>query len=99
MADTVTGSVRLPRTEIGRFETAARALGLDRATFLRMALRLGAANVLVEQAGSAYHRGEITLSRAAEIAGISIHELLEKMEQYNLHLNYGLRELEKDLNG
>ena len=98
MADTVTVSMRLPKAELGRFETAARALGLDRATFLKMALKLGAENVLIEQASLAYRRGEITLSRAAEIAGISLHELVLKMDQYDLQLNYGLEELQKDLN-
>jgi hypothetical protein len=98
MTESVTVSMRLPKAEVARFETAARALGLDRATFLRMALRQGSMDVLIEQAGAAYRRGEITLSRAAEIAGISLHELLAKMDEYDLHLNYGLEELEKDVN-
>jgi predicted HTH domain antitoxin len=97
MSDTVIVSMRLPKSEVGRFVAAAAELGIDRATFLRMAIRMGAQDVLLEHACAAYRRGEITLSRAAEIAGISLHELLAKMDKYDLQLNYGIEELEKDL--
>jgi predicted HTH domain antitoxin len=97
MSDTVTVSMKLPKAEIGRIETAAKALGFDRETFLKMALRQGSTDVLIEQATTAYRRGAISLSRAAEIAGISLHEMLAKMDRYGLEFNYGIDDLEKDL--
>ena len=98
MSDTVTVYLRMPKDEITRLEAAARELGMDRSTFMKMALRLGASNVLLEQASGSYRRGEITLSKAAEIAGVSLHDLLAKMDRYDLQLSYGPEELAKDLN-
>ncbi|MCP4676536.1 MAG: hypothetical protein GY854_13680 [Deltaproteobacteria bacterium] len=97
MTDTVTISMRLPRSEVGRLERAAKILGMDRATFLKMALRLGSADVLLDQVGSAYRRGEMTLSRAAEVAGISLYEMIAKMDQLDLELKYDLDDLEQDI--
>ncbi len=97
MSDTVTISMRLPSSDVSRLETAAGALGMDRATFFKMALRLGSAEVLLEQAAGAYRRGEVTLSRAAEITGVSLHELIARMDQLDLEMKYGLDDLETDL--
>ena len=97
MGETVTISMRLERSEVQRLERAAKLLGLERAAFLKRALRQGSTEVLLERAAAAYRRGELTLSRAAEIAGISLHELIARMGELDLELQYGLDDLEVDL--
>ena len=78
-------------------ESLARELGSERSAFLKRALQRGAADLMFERACQAYRDGEATLSRAAEIAGISLRELVDRMRRANLTLSYGEDDLAKDL--
>lgn len=95
--DTVTISMRLPKDEVGRLGKLARELGTVRPTFLKQALQRGVADLMFERACQAYRNKEATLSRAAEVADISLHDMILRMEEAGLELNYGVAELEKDL--
>ena len=97
MTQTVTLSVRVPKAEADRWSEMARGVGLDRGGLLKQALRSGCQSVLLERAGAAYRRGEVTLSRAAEMAGVSVRELLARMPREGLELHYDARDLDKDL--
>jgi len=94
---TVTLSVRVPKAEADQWKQMARDVGMDRATMLKQALRTGCESALFERACAAYRRGEITLSRAAELARVSAREMLLRMPQAGLELHYGVRDFEKDL--
>ncbi len=94
---TMTISMRLPRSEVGRLERLARELGVERPTFLRRALQQGVADLMFERACQAYRDGEATLSRAAEIAGLPLRDMMLKMQSADLELNYGVDDLAKDL--
>jgi hypothetical protein len=94
---TVTLSVRVPKAEADRWKQLAHEAGIDRATLLKQALRSGCVSALFERACAAYRRGEITLARAAELAGLSLREMLLRMPQADLELHYGVSDLEKDL--
>ena len=56
---TVTISMRLPRSEVGRLEKLARELGTERPAFLKRALQRGAADLMFERACQAYRDGEM----------------------------------------
>lgn len=94
---TITISLRLPRSEVGRLEELAHELGSERSAFLRRALQRGAADLMFERACQAYRDGEATLSRAAEMAGVSLRDMMQKMRHAGLELNYGVDDLAKDL--
>lgn len=94
---TVTISLRLPRSEVGRLEELARWMGSERSAFLRRALQRGAADLMFERACQAYRDGEASLSRAAEMAGISLREMIQRMRSADLEMNYGTDDLAKDL--
>ena len=94
---TVTLSVRVPRSEADRWKQLAHDAGMDRATLLKQALRTGCVSALFDRACAAYRRGEITLARSAELAGLSLREMLLRMPQADLELHYNARDLEKDL--
>jgi predicted HTH domain antitoxin len=94
---TTTISLRLPRSEVGRLDELARQLGSERSAFLRRALQRGAADLMFEQACQAYRDGEATLSRAAELAGLSLREMLHRMRSADLTLNYSPDDLARDL--
>ena len=94
---TVTLSVRVPKSEADRWKQLAHDAGMDRATLLKQALRTGCVSALFERASASYRRGEITLARAAELAGMSLREMLLRMPQADLELHYDVRDLEKDI--
>ena len=94
---TVTISMRLPRSEVGRLERLAKELGTERSAFLRRALKRGTDDLMFERACQVYRDGEATLSRAAEIAGLSLRDMILRLKAANLELSYGVEELEKDL--
>ena len=95
--DTVTISMRVPKAEAGRLAQAARENAMERGTFLKRALRRGAEDLMFERACDAYRRGEASLSRAAEIAGIGLREMIMRLRVAGLDLNYRLEDLEQDL--
>lgn len=94
---TVTISMRLPRDEVARFEKLAEELGTERPTLLKRALRRGAEDLMFERACQAYRSGEATLSRAAEMAGLSMRDMIVGLRAADLELSYGIEEFEKDL--
>ncbi len=94
---TTTLSMRLPRREVARLEKLAKELGAERPTFLKQALRRGVADLMFERACQLYRDGEATLSRAAEIAGLSLHDMMGKLRSAGLELNYGVDDLAKDM--
>ncbi|MFA5205431.1 MAG: UPF0175 family protein [Lentisphaeria bacterium] len=95
--NTVTLSMRLPESDVKRFESLANELGTLRPAFLRQALKRGVDDLMFERACHVYRNGEATLARAAEIAGLSLPEMMAKLRDAGLELNYGVAELQRDL--
>ena len=94
---TVTVSVRLPESEAARMELAAREMGVDRSTFVALAARRGVQALMLDRACGAYRNQKVTLSRAAEMAGLSVRAMILEVQHHGMELNYGLNELEEDL--
>lgn len=94
---TVTLSVRVLKSDADRWKQMAHDSGTDRATLMKQALRTGFGSALFERACAAYRRGEVTLNRAAELAGLSVRDMLLRMSQADLELHYEVRDLERDL--
>jgi predicted HTH domain antitoxin len=94
---TVTVSMRMDQAEVEDLERLADEMGLDRSTFLKQVIRRGCQNVLLDRACAAYRRGEVTLSKAAQMARISVREMLLRMPQAGLELNYTVQDLQEDL--
>lgn len=94
---TVTISMRIPKSEAGRLDRLAQDLGLQRPTFLKQALKRGADDLLFDGACQAYRKGTVTLSRAAEMAGLSLRDMMLRMKDGDLEMNYDVSDLRKDL--
>ena len=93
----MTISIRIPKDEAGRMDRLAHHLGMARPTFLKQALKRGAADLVFEGACQAYRSGQATLSRAAEMAGLPLRDMMLRMEDADLELNYDVSDLRKDL--
>lgn len=94
---TTTISMRLPRAEVIALEKLADELGTERPTLLKRALRRGAQDLRFERACQAYRAREATLSRAAELAGLPLRDMILRLKDADLELSYGEEELAKDL--
>ena len=94
--DAATTSLAISAAHAAQRGWAAR-LPLERSTLLKQALLRGSAQVLFEYACEAYRRREVTLSRAGELAGITLREFLLRLPDADLQLNYGVSDLTRDL--
>ncbi|OGV65006.1 MAG: hypothetical protein A3K18_32965 [Lentisphaerae bacterium RIFOXYA12_64_32] len=94
---TTTVSARLGKDEAEQLAALARAADLDRASFIKQMLKRGIAEYRFEQACTAYRHGDVTLSRAAEMAGLGLYELLRRLPAESLTLNYDVAALQADI--
>ena len=97
MAST-TISTRIEEEELRVLNSLVESSGYDRSTLVKMLLRRGMRALRLESAVDAYRREKITLSRAAEMAGISTWDFIALMDNEELGLQYGADEFEADLN-
>lgn len=94
---TKTVSTRLEESELAQLDWLASSAGLDRSGMTKSLLRRGLAECRFERAVDDYRARRVTLSRAAEMAGISVWDFMARMEGVDLSLQYGPREFEEDL--
>ena len=94
---TSTISARLDEEELALLDSLGELSGFDRSTVLKSILRKGMKDWRREIAMQKYRDGEVSLSRAAEIAGVSQWDLLNRMEIDGTELRYGREEFEEDL--
>lgn len=94
---TSTLSTRVSESENDDLEFLAREAGLDRANLMKFFLRSGIRQMKMDLAVKAYAEERASLSRAAEMADVSLHEFLSRMPANRLELTYDVRELEEDL--
>ncbi len=95
--NTVTLSARLTKDEAQKIDDLASALGLDRGSLLKQLIRKGYKDLQTQRALDAYRRGTISLSRAAEIAELPLRDILLRLPEESIELNYDLRELQRDM--
>lgn len=76
--------VRLPEDLLEKIEELSRSEGDDRSTTMRKLIQRGFDEVARERAAQAYREGRVTLSEAADRAGLTMWE----MEQYLVHHGY-----------
>jgi predicted HTH domain antitoxin len=96
---TVSLSTRLNPSEAEEIDALAARAGLDRSAFLKQLIRRGKREVAFEQACLAYRSGQVSLSRAAEMAGISLREAMRLLPNSSTELNYQAQDLVDDLQG
>ena len=87
----------MTKDEARKIDELAADLGLDRGALLKQLIRKGLKDIQTERALAAYRRGMITLSRAAEIAELTLRDILLRLSEESIELNYDVRELQRDL--
>jgi predicted HTH domain antitoxin len=94
---TSTVSARLDDKEIAELDALTQLAGFDRSAVLKSIFRKGIRDWRFELAVQKYRAEEATLSRAAEISGISQWDFIARMDTSGLELHYDAEDLEEDL--
>jgi predicted HTH domain antitoxin len=94
---TLTLSVRLAGDEVDGLDAAAAAAGLDRSALLKQFVRRGFAQHRFETACAAYRQRDVSLSRAAEMAGLSLYDFLLRLPEAGLELSLTPADLRQEL--
>ncbi len=92
-------SVRMSTAESHQVDLCAKRGGMDRSALLKQLIRTGLKQYKLDQAVQDYRAQRASLSRAAEIAGLSVRDFISRMGSVGLELNYGVEEFESDLLG
>ena len=90
-------SARLPRERVDQIEEIAREEKVDKSTVLDRALDHYIREWKLQKAIESYIEGGATLLRAAEIAGLTIWEMIDVVAKRNIQPQYDVEDLEDDL--
>ena len=92
-------SVRMNENEARQVDACAELSGLDRSALLKQLIRTGLKQYKMDQAVRSYRKQEVSLSRAAEIAGITTRDFLSRMTSDYVEQSYGIHDFEADMRG
>ncbi|GAI40622.1 unnamed protein product [marine sediment metagenome] len=74
-------SARLPESVVGEIEAIAGAEKTDRSIAMRKLLEMGIQGWKKKEALASYREGKVTLWKAAEIAGVSLREMMDLIKE------------------
>lgn len=90
-------SARLPKDRVNQLEEIAREEKVDKTTIIDRAVEHYIQEWRLQKAIDSYMEGTSTLTRAAEIANITVWEMIDLLADKKIHSQYGVKELEEDL--
>ena len=90
-------SARLPKEMVDLIEEIAREEKVDKSTVLNRALDHYTREWKLQRALESYREGAATLPRAAEIAGLSVWEMIDIISKRKIQPQYDIEDLEEDL--
>jgi predicted HTH domain antitoxin len=90
-------SIRIPQSLLEELERIATEEQVDRTSVARKLLTESINRWRLEHALRLYQQGQITKERAAEMAGVSIYDILDELRQRGTVAQYSLEELREDL--
>lgn len=90
-------SARLSKKRVKLIEEIAREEKVDKSTVLDRALEHYIKEWRLQKAIESYREGIVTLSRAAEIAEVSVWEMIDILAKRKIPPQYDIEDLEEDL--
>ncbi|MFQ5712146.1 MAG: UPF0175 family protein [Candidatus Geothermarchaeales archaeon] len=90
-------TTRLPRDMLEEVERLAEKEKVDRSELIRRLLAYALQQKRIEDGVEAYREGKATLWRAAEMAGISLREMMELARTRKIPIPYTLEDLRRDV--
>jgi predicted HTH domain antitoxin len=90
-------TTRMSEDELALVERLAEARGDSRSDAVRQAIRRGAQEELIRVALQRYREGEVGMRGAAEVAGLTIAEMLAEANERGVLANYDAADLADDV--
>ena len=90
-------TARLPRDMLREVERLAKKLKVDRSELIRRLLDFALQQKRIEEAVRAYQEGKVTLWKAAEMAGLSLREMMELARARKIAVSYTIDDLRRDI--
>ena len=87
----------MSKDRVKLIEEIAHEEKVDKSTILDRALERYTREWFLKKALELYRNGRITLSRAAEIAGLSIWEIIDALEKRKIVIQYDAEDFEEDV--
>jgi predicted HTH domain antitoxin len=90
-------NLRISEALFQDLEQIAQEEQIDRTSVARKLLAEGVRRWRLEHALHQYEQGQITKGRAAELAGVTIYDILDEVRRRGLTAQYSLEEVREDL--
>ena len=88
-------NIRVDKSIVQEFEDLAKQEQLDRAALVKKVMLLGLQHERVSLAVQKYAMQEVSVERAAEIAKVSVHEMLAMLVKLGIPSNMALEDFQK----
>lgn len=92
-------SIRIPIEEYEELKRLTLDTGLGRSTVLREVLDRGIQDKKLDLAIEKYRKREVTLWKAARIAGIPLSKFLDRLDDEGLEYHYTPQDVEEEFEG
>lgn len=90
-------TARLPKEMLKEVEDIAEEEQVDRSEVMRRLMASGLKQMRMEKALKAYGEGKVTLWKAAEMAGLSLREMMDLVRNAKINIPYTPEDLGRDL--
>ena len=88
-------TARLKMELLKEIHEMAREESIDRSSAIQRLLKIGLREYRMEKALNQYRDGKVTLWKAAEIAGVSLREMMETIKARDIPYQYDFEALEE----
>ena len=95
MDKTVSVGVRLPKDILDYIEEEAKKENVDRSAMIRRLMEKGIAEFKKERAAQLYMKGKTSISGAAEVAALTIPEMVEYLVRKGHKSSYSLEDFRR----
>jgi predicted HTH domain antitoxin len=93
--ETIVGRITSEQKKL--LEKIAKIGKVDRSKVLREVVDIGIRQKLIELSLESFRKNRISLAKAAELAGVSLWEMIEFIKEKKEPIHYTREDLEKDL--
>jgi predicted HTH domain antitoxin len=94
---TRTVTTRLDDDSVNKIDEMAARKGIDRSALLRLFLVNSLKEQIIQDSLESYKSGMVTLWEAAQKCNLTLWEMIKEIQKADVHSNYDLNELKKDL--
>ena len=95
MAETRFFGARIEPKEFGIIEEVAKEEKVDKTSAIKILIDKGWKELRLEKAIESYRNGKISIDKAAKIAGLTVHEMMDEAAAKGIKTEEGIEELRK----